>query len=92
MKALIIGAGIGGLATALSLHRLGIEAEIFEQSSEVRELGVGINTLPHAIAELAELGLLPALDAVGVRTRELIYMNRFGTPIWRRGGVTSRSS
>ena len=38
---------------------------------EVREVGVGINTLPHAIRELAELGLLPALDAVGVRTREL---------------------
>ena len=83
MKVIIVGGGIGGLAAALSLHQCGIEAEIFEQSSEVRELGVGINTLPHAIRELAALGLLPALDAVGVRTHELIYMNRFGTPIWR---------
>ena len=39
--------------------------------------------LPHAIAELAELGLLPRLDAVAVRTRELIYANRFGQEIWR---------
>ena len=83
MKAIVVGGGIGGLTTALSLHHLGIEAEVFEQAPEIRELGVGINTLPHAIAELAELGLLPALDAVGVRTHELIYMNRFGTPIWR---------
>ena len=39
--------------------------------------------LPHAIHELAELGLLPRLDAVAVRTRELIYANRFGQEIWR---------
>ncbi len=83
MKVIIVGGGIGGLAAALSLHQFGIEAEIFEQSSEIRELGVGINTLPHAIRELAALGLLPALDAIGVRTHELIYMNRFGSPIWR---------
>jgi 2-polyprenyl-6-methoxyphenol hydroxylase-like FAD-dependent oxidoreductase len=43
---------------------------------------VGINTLPHAIRELAALGLLPALDAVAVRTRELRYLNRFGQEIW----------
>ena len=83
MKVLVVGGGIGGLATALSLHAQGIDCEVFEQSTEVRELGVGINTLPHAIKELAALGLLPALDAVGVRTYELIYMNRFGAPIWR---------
>ena len=42
MKALIIGGGIGGLATALSLHAVGIECEVFEQSPSIRELGVGI--------------------------------------------------
>jgi len=83
MKALIIGGGIGGLAAALCLHDKGIEVEVFERSREVRELGVGINTLPHAIKELADLGLLDALDAVGVRTFELIYTNRFGQQIWR---------
>ena len=49
----------------------------------MRELGVGINTLPHAIKELAALGLLPALDRAGIRTRELIYANRFGQVVWR---------
>ena len=39
--------------------------------------------LPHAIAELAELGLLARLDEVAIRTRELIYANRFGQEIWR---------
>jgi 5-methylphenazine-1-carboxylate 1-monooxygenase len=83
MKVLIAGGGIGGLTLALMLKRRGIAAEIFEQSSEIRELGVGINTLPHAIRELAELDLLPALDRVAIRTRELVYMNRFGQDIWR---------
>ena len=51
MKAIIIGGGIGGLTAALMLHKRGIEAVVFEQAPEVREVGVGINTLPHAIAE-----------------------------------------
>ena len=83
MKAIIIGGGIGGLTAALMLHKRGIRATVFEQASEVREVGVGINTLPHAIAELAELGLLPVLDSVAIRTHELVYMNRFGQTVWR---------
>jgi 2-polyprenyl-6-methoxyphenol hydroxylase-like FAD-dependent oxidoreductase len=83
LRVLIIGGGIGGFATALSLHAVGVDCEVFEQSREIRELGVGINLLPHATKELAELGLLDALDAVGVRTHELIYTNQLGQEIWR---------
>lgn len=83
MKAIIVGGGIGGLATALMLHARGIDCQIFEAAPEIRELGVGINVLPHAIKELAEIGLLPALDEIGVRTRELIYSTRQGQEIWR---------
>jgi 2-polyprenyl-6-methoxyphenol hydroxylase-like FAD-dependent oxidoreductase len=83
MKIVIAGGGIGGLAAALSLHQAGIDAEVYEQSRELRELGVGINMLPHAVKELASLGLLPALDAAGIRTRELIYANRFGQTVWQ---------
>ncbi len=83
MKVIVAGGGIGGLATALALHARGIDAVVFERSAAIRELGVGINTLPHAIAVLAELGLLPALDAVAIRTHELIYASRHGQTIWR---------
>src|SRR3984957_1625559 len=83
MKVIITGAGVGGLVTALMLHARGIDCEIFEQADAIRELGVGINTLPHAIKELAELGLLDRLDAVAIRTYELFYTNRFGQEIWR---------
>jgi 5-methylphenazine-1-carboxylate 1-monooxygenase len=83
MKVIIIGGGIGGLTTALMLHARGIDCNVFEQTDQVRELGVGINTLPHAIKELAGLGLLDRLDAVAIRTYELFYTNRFGQEIWR---------
>ncbi|MEM1047016.1 MAG: flavin-dependent oxidoreductase [Pseudomonadota bacterium] len=81
---IIAGAGVGGLTLALALHARGIKAHVFEQASEVRELGVGINTLPHAIRELAGLGLLDRLDAVGIRTSELIYKAAGGQDILRQ--------
>ncbi len=83
MKVIIAGGGIGGLVTALMLHARGIDCEVFEQADQVRELGVGINTLPHAIKELAALGLLERLDAIAIRTHELFYTNSFGQEIWR---------
>jgi 2-polyprenyl-6-methoxyphenol hydroxylase-like FAD-dependent oxidoreductase len=79
---LVAGGGVGGLTLALSLHERGVPCQVLEAAEQVRPLGVGINTLPHAIRELAALGLLPALDAVAVRTRELRYLNRFGQEIW----------
>ncbi len=80
---LIAGGGVGGLALALMLHQRGIGCTVLEAAPEVKPLGVGINTLPHAIRELAALDLLPALDGVGIRTRELRYLNRFGQEIWQ---------
>jgi len=82
MKAIIVGGGIGGLTTALMLRARGIDCELFEQADTIRELGVGINTLPHAIRELAQLGLLDRLDQVAIRTYELFYLTRRGQEVW----------
>ncbi len=83
MTVIIIGAGIGGLTAALSLHQAGLDVHVFEHSRELGELGVGINVLPHATRELAALGLLGALDDAGIRTRELVYATRLGQVVWR---------
>ena len=77
MKVIIVGGGIGGLTTALMLHARGIDCEVFEQSEAVRELGVGINTLPHAIKELSQLGLLDRLDSVLVVGMCLYWLLRW---------------
>jgi 2-polyprenyl-6-methoxyphenol hydroxylase-like FAD-dependent oxidoreductase len=62
MKVAIVGGGIGGMALALSLHDAGIaDVDIYESAPAVKELGVGINVLPHAVRELTELGLLDDL-------------------------------
>ncbi|MBN9631314.1 MAG: FAD-dependent monooxygenase [Actinobacteria bacterium] len=53
MTIAIIGAGIGGLVTALSLHKAGFgDIRVYERVRELRPLGVGINLLPHAVREL----------------------------------------
>jgi 5-methylphenazine-1-carboxylate 1-monooxygenase len=84
MKVVIVGAGIGGLTTALRLHHEGIDCEVHEQGEQIRPLGVGINALPHAVRELAEIGLLERLDEVAIRTNELTYHHRLGQEILRR--------
>jgi 2-polyprenyl-6-methoxyphenol hydroxylase-like FAD-dependent oxidoreductase len=82
MKVIIVGAGIGGLTLGLRLHKAGIPCRIYEAVPELKPLGVGINLLPHASSDLAELGLLPALERVAVETREIAYYNRFGQFIY----------
>jgi 2-polyprenyl-6-methoxyphenol hydroxylase-like FAD-dependent oxidoreductase len=78
---LIVGGGIAGLTLALSLHQAGLSCRVFEAAPAFKPLGVGVNLLPHAMRELTELGLLEALSAVGVATREIVFCNRFGQTI-----------
>lgn len=78
---LVVGAGIGGLAAALSLHAAGIGARVVDAARELTALGVGINILPHATRELVALGLADELAATGIPTKELIYNDRFGSRI-----------
>jgi 5-methylphenazine-1-carboxylate 1-monooxygenase len=54
MKIAIAGGGIGGMALALSLVDAGLDdVDIYESAQTIRELGVGINVLPHGVRELA---------------------------------------
>jgi 2-polyprenyl-6-methoxyphenol hydroxylase-like FAD-dependent oxidoreductase len=79
---LIIGGGIGGLTLALSLHRAGIDCRVYESAAEFMPLGVGINVLPHATAELRTLGVLEQLEQVAIVTREAAFFNRFGQLVY----------
>src|SRR3954468_9251656 len=82
MHVAIIGGGIGGMTLALSLLDAGIaDVDIYESSSAVKELGVGILLQSHAVRELTELGLLDELLAVGIPAAEVVYCSKHGQRI-----------
>ncbi len=78
----IVGGGIAGLTTALSLHAAGFRPTVYEAVQKPAPLGVGINLLPHAVRELAELGLLDELLALGVAITDLNYLTAGGDLVW----------
>ncbi len=81
-RVLVAGGGIGGLTAALLLDRRGLDVTVFESVREPRELGVGINLLPHSVRILHDLGLGDRLDALAVRTSELRFLSEDGVLIW----------
>ena len=77
MKVAIVGGGICGLSLALNLHRNGVACRVYERVPEIKQLGVGITLLPHAMRKLSSLGLGGELLAAGIENRESRFFNRF---------------
>ncbi len=82
MKVTVVGGGISGLVTALSLHAAGLHPLVRESAREMRAVGVGINLLPHAVRELTELGLGDELARIALAPHELLYCDRRGNRVW----------
>ncbi|MDB5593918.1 MAG: binding domain protein [Hyphomicrobiales bacterium] len=83
MTIAIVGGGIAGLCLALNLHRRGIDCRVYERVLQVKELGVGITMLPHAMREFAALGIAEELEAQGIENLESCFYNRFGQLIYK---------
>ena len=83
MQVAIVGGGICGLTLALNLKERDIACRVYERAPEIRELGVGITLLPHAMREFTTLGLGDALLKTGIENRECAFFNRFGQLIYR---------
>ena len=60
----IVGAGLGGLATAIALRQQGFEVRIYEQSPELAEFGAGINISPNSVKFFQAVGLAEKLHAI----------------------------
>lgn len=83
MDIVIAGAGIGGLTTALSLHARGMRVTVVESARELAAMGVGINLLPHAVAELHALGLGDRLRAISAAPAVIDYYTSDGELLFR---------
>ena len=80
---IIAGGGIGGLATALTLHQIGVTCVVYESAREMRPLGVGVNIQPNAVRELYDLGIGAGdLDTVGVPAKEWALVGLNGADIY----------
>jgi 2-polyprenyl-6-methoxyphenol hydroxylase-like FAD-dependent oxidoreductase len=64
LKAIVIGSGIGGLAAAIGLQRVGIDVEVYERADELREVGAGISLWANAIKALDKLGVGAAIRSI----------------------------
>ncbi len=84
LRVAIVGGGLGGLAAALFLRRAGVDATVYEQSSELREVGAGIVVSPNMVRPLVRLGLAGRLEAFAVRLEAAWEFRR-----WQDGRVLS---
>ena len=73
MEIAIVGGGIGGLVLGSALRQRGMVAEIFEQSSELTEIGAAVALSANATRELERLGLLDGIAAASTEPTELIW-------------------
>jgi 2-polyprenyl-6-methoxyphenol hydroxylase-like FAD-dependent oxidoreductase len=80
--ALVVGGGIGGLATALSLARSGQRVHLLERAGEFAEIGAGLQFGPNASRALDALGVLDDVLPVAVRPGRAVLVDAVtGDPI-----------
>ena len=84
LRIAIVGGGLGGLAAALFLRKAGLDATVYEQDPELREVGAGIVVSPNMVRPLIELGLAHELSRFAVRLEAAWEFRR-----WKDGRVLS---
>ena len=69
MSIAVVGAGMGGLAAAVTLRRIGADVRIYEQAHQFGRVGAGIQMLPNAMKVLRGIG-------IGERLRRVAFCDR----------------
>lgn len=68
----IIGAGIGGLAAAIALRQRGFDVRLYEQATELREFGAGLNVTPNGARVVTAFGLRDELDRISASAKQQV--------------------
>jgi 2-polyprenyl-6-methoxyphenol hydroxylase-like FAD-dependent oxidoreductase len=82
-RVLVVGAGIGGLTTALALRAAGIETAVYERAASMRDLeaGHGLSLWPNGTRALRTVGALEAVEAVAAPIEVMQFRDKQGKPI-----------
>ena len=91
-RAVIIGGGIGGLCAAIAMHRIGIDAVVYEQAPQLNAVGAVLVMWPNAIRALRYLGVADAVLEAGGRIERGEIRTSAGTPLseWNFAALEQR--
>jgi 2-polyprenyl-6-methoxyphenol hydroxylase-like FAD-dependent oxidoreductase len=92
MRTAIIGGGISGLTTALSLYRLGIDCKVYEKAPELKPVGAGIWMQPNALKVLDWLGVGAQVRANGTALYQVDISNQMLRPFRKTNNSITRDS
>ena len=67
LRAVVVGGGLGGMATAVALAQAGIDVQVHEQAQRLTEVGAGVSLAPNGLRVLDRLGVGEGIERVGVR-------------------------
>jgi salicylate hydroxylase len=74
-RVVVIGAGIGGIAAAAALRKLGVEAAVYERAPDLGEVGAGVQIGPSGVKVLRALGLEPTLEGLAFEPTEIVSVD-----------------
>ncbi|MFC3997368.1 FAD-dependent monooxygenase [Nocardiopsis sediminis] len=81
MRIAVVGAGLGGVAAAVGLHRTGHEVTLFERGAELREAGTGIVVMPNGLRALDDLGVADGVRGHAMRATHGGLRDCLGRPL-----------
>jgi 2-polyprenyl-6-methoxyphenol hydroxylase-like FAD-dependent oxidoreductase len=83
MRAVIVGGGIGGLAAAIGLRRVGFETVVLERAQRLESVGAGLTLAANAVRAIERLGIADEVRRMAARGRELLVGTSAGHPLLR---------
>ncbi|MFK8184923.1 MAG: FAD-dependent urate hydroxylase HpxO [Phormidesmis sp.] len=83
LKVVIIGAGMGGLTTAIAMQKAGYEVEVYDRVRELRPAGAGISLWSNGVKVLNQLGLGEKIAQIGGQMEQMAYYSKSGSQLTR---------
>ncbi|GAB85857.1 hypothetical protein GORBP_065_01870 [Gordonia rubripertincta NBRC 101908] len=84
VKAVVVGAGMGGMSAAIALKQLGVDVEVYEQVTENKPVGAAISVWSNGVKCLNHLGLEKETAELGGTMDSMSYVDGFSGDIMCR--------